>query len=84
MVADLVAAEDPFLSSLGRKLRKNQKAIEKVEALEIEIKTSNKQADKNQEAMLARKPDIIEEMKKDRELVDNYVESHPNWKETKA
>lgn len=32
--------------------------------------------------MLARKPDIMEEMKKDRELVDLYVESHPNWRET--
>jgi hypothetical protein len=36
--SDLVAAEAPFLSNLGRRLRKNQKAIEKVEALEVEIK----------------------------------------------
>lgn len=78
-VADLVAAQDPFLATLGRKLRKQQKALESIDALQAEIKSSKKQPDANQEQKLARKPEIAEEMKRDRELVEKYCEAHPDW-----
>jgi hypothetical protein len=78
-VADLVATQDPFLATLGRKLRKQQKALESIDALQAEIKSSKKQPDANQEQKLARKPEIAEEMKRDRELVEKYCEAHPDW-----
>ena len=46
--SDLVAAEDPFLNTLGRKLRKQEKTLESIAALQAEIKNSKKEPDTQQ------------------------------------
>jgi len=46
--SDLVAAEDAFLNTLGRKLRKQEKTLESIVALQAEIKSSKSEPDAQQ------------------------------------
>lgn len=69
----------PFLLKLGRNIRTNEKKMEKIAALEKDIKNNGKKADENQQAMLNGKDNRVSEMKADREMAKNYIAANPDW-----
>lgn len=77
---DFSTTEDLFISTKGRELRNKQKKLDKVTALEKQIKKGELQPNDTQKEMIQNKDALKNEVSELEALVELYVKSNPNYK----
>jgi hypothetical protein len=76
---DFSTTEDLFISTKGRELRNKQKKLDKIVALEKQIKKGESEINDTQKEMVASKHELKTEVSELEALVELYVKSNPNY-----
>jgi hypothetical protein len=76
---DFSTTEDLFISTKGRELRNKQKKLDKIVALEKQVKKGEGEINDTQKEMVASKQVLKTEVAELESLVELYVKSNPNY-----